>query len=99
MTLVLKVDILDLCFFRTLLNFIVAIFVLLKNKKHPVKDLPKEGRIYLLGRSVIGTVGFIICVFSMKYVPIFIVQIILNTAPFCTMVLGYFINKEIVGFK
>ena len=86
------VDVIDLCLVRTLGNFILAIPVLFVSKKHPINDVPKEFRLTLAIRSLLGIIGFTTMVYATKYLPIFIVQIIFNTAPFWTSILGYFIN-------
>ena len=67
------VDVIDLCLVRTLGNFILAIPVLFASKTHPIDDVPKELRLTLVIRSILGITGFTTMVYAAKYIPIFIV--------------------------
>jgi|LauGreDrversion4_2_1035121.scaffolds.fasta_scaffold558212_2 drug/metabolite transporter (DMT)-like permease len=45
-------------------------------------------------RSFWGTVGFLCYLFAMKYIPMGLLMILYNTAPFWASVLGYVFLKE-----
>lgn len=60
-------------------------------------DLPKESRKILLLRCCFGTVGFTTLVYGVKILPLFIGQIIYNTSPFWTSILGYYVLNDTVS--
>ena len=62
-----------------------------------IKDFPKASRIWVVLRILCGIAGFICISTSAMYIPIFIINIIFNTAPFITAILGFFINKETIN--
>lgn len=80
----------DLCLIRTFTGFCVAIFASVKSGKHLIKDLPQDKWAPLLLRSFMGLLGFVCLLFSLKYLQISIVTIILNMAPFWSSILSYF---------
>ena len=84
----------DLCFTRTFFNLLIACGTVTYNKKHIIKDVPKEVRFLIFCRSVMGLIGFTCLLISCIYLPIFVVAIIFNLAPFLTAILGWFINNE-----
>ena len=43
-----------------------------------------------------GLIGFTCLVYGVVYLPIFIVAIVYNIAPFITAILGYLINNEAI---
>jgi hypothetical protein len=51
----------------------LAIPVLYVSKTHPIKGVPKDLRLTLIIRSIVGIVGFTTMVYATKYLPIFIV--------------------------
>lgn len=89
-------DPIDLSFVRVSLNFGIAIFVLCYFGKRPIEDMPKDMWCTLIVRSILGTVAFTFMVYACKYLHVFIVQIIYNTAPFWTSILAYCVNGETV---
>jgi len=84
----------DLCFVRSFINFLVACGIVRYNQKHIINDIPVQYRLIVFFRSLMGLVGFTCLLFSAIYLPIFIIAIIFNLAPFLTAILGYFINNE-----
>ena len=98
-TLIEKVNVVDLCFFRTWANFLIAIPLVLRGGKHPIRDLEAKDRGTLFFRSFVGTFGFIVIVYACKYLPIYLVQIFVNTSPFCSLILGYLVNGDRITLK
>ena len=90
----LNIDVIDLCLVRVFGNFIIAIPVICASGKNPVTDIPRNLRLAMLIRSISGVTTFTLLVFAAKYLPIFIVQIVFNTAPIWTSILQYFINND-----
>mmetsp|Transcript_15037 Transcript_15037/g.25556 ORF Transcript_15037/g.25556 Transcript_15037/m.25556 type:complete len:139 (+) Transcript_15037:204-620(+) len=84
-------DSIDLCFIRTLINFLVSFFNVWYNNKNVIKEVKPELRKPLVIRSLAGLVGFTLMVISLKFIPIYQSSIIFNTAPFWTAILGYLI--------
>ena len=91
------VHVLDLCFVRTFINFLSAIITVSLSGKHPINDVPKHLRNGLLVRTIVGLIGFNAFVYGVKILPMFIMSIINNTAPFWASILGYFILNEKVS--
>lgn len=89
-----KVNLFDLGLFRSVGHTMFGTILLIQKGKHPLRDLPSEYRWTLFWRSALGTVGYFMMQYSLKYLPIFIVQIIFNTAPFHASIFAYFINGE-----
>lgn len=75
-----NVDFLDLCFVRTLIMFVSSFCTVYLTKTSLF--VPKEYRMVLLLRAVVGTIGFTIIVLAFKLMPISVVTILVNTAPF-----------------
>ena len=90
------IDVIDLCFIRTFINFLIACGTVTYSGQHLIHGVPKEMRHVLFIRCMIGVVGFTCLVYGLKLVPIFISSIILQTMPFWTSIMGYFLNKEVV---
>ena len=86
----------DLCFIRTFINLCISIFNVILHQKHVLNDLPKAERPWVYLRAFFGFIGFTLLLFSVMYIPIFIVNIIINIAPFITAILAYFINNEAI---
>jgi drug/metabolite transporter (DMT)-like permease len=83
--------VLDLCFIRSFTHFLISVLLVIKNKKHLTKDVPKQHRCYLFVRCIAGLLGFNSMVFALKVLNVFTTTVILNTVPFWTGILGYFI--------
>ena len=81
------IHVLDLVFIRVCINFIGSWGTVRYSGKHIINDVPKKYWKLLLVRCMIGTLGFTCLVYSIKTIPLFIVTIIFNTAPFITSVL------------
>ena len=79
-----SVMVMDLCFYRCLINFIVACMTVTVNKKHLFKDLPSEHRKLVLLRCLMATAGFTSIVYAIDNLPLFITTTIFNTTPFWT---------------
>ena len=89
------VDIYDICFVRVALGvFVPAILIILYNGRKPFKEVVPELKWYMHGRNALGLITFTALVLAAKLLPIFINQIILNTAPFWAAIMTYFINNE-----
>ena len=87
----------DLCLVRVCVGiFIPGIVILYFSKKRPFSDVLPELKTTLHIRNFLGIAGFTTLVYAAKYLPIFIVQICFNTAPFWTAILTYLINKEVM---
>jgi len=69
----------DLCFFRTTVNFFLAIPIYKKFGKHPINDVPSNRWKYVVLRSIVGLASFNLMVFASEYLPIFILTIVFNT--------------------
>lgn len=80
----------ELCFVRTFINFMISLITVKYSGKHVVNDVPKELRKMVFLRSIAGLLGFTCMVLSLQFLPIFISQIVFNTAPFWTAILGFF---------
>lgn len=98
-----KVNLYDLLLFRGISHFIFGSTLVTINGKNPLKDLPVEFRWNLFFVVACGTYGNLIMFFSIKYLPVFLVLVILNTAPFHASLIGYCINqekitKQLIGF-
>lgn len=89
----------DICFVRSLINLMSSVPVMLKNKKHPWRDVPKEHRGLLLLKSFIAVFNFNLWVIVSICLPIFIHQSIVNTQIFWVAVLGYLINRETIKWQ
>jgi len=85
-----------MCFVRASVNLLVAIFTVTVNKKHIFNDLPDKYRKLVLIRSCMGLIGFTSVVFSLKMIPVFIVQTINNTNPFWIGIMGYYFLGDAV---
>lgn len=72
-TQIYGINVIDLCFTRTICNFVLAIPIIKMYGKRPVDDTPKEFRMLLLFRGLVGTVAFGCMLYAAKYLPIFIV--------------------------
>ena len=88
------IHIMDLCFLRTFVNFLTAIFTVTYHNKKPFIDVPKEHRFLVFVRSIVGLLGFNTFVYACKVLPIFVISIIFNTAPFWASFLSYFFLNE-----
>jgi drug/metabolite transporter (DMT)-like permease len=82
---------LELCLFRNFINFILSAITVRYYGKNVVGDVPRELRILVFVRSIAGLFSFTCMILSLQYLPIFISQIVFNTAPFWTAVLGFLI--------
>lgn len=80
------VDPMDLCLVRTFLNFCLSC-VTVTWLKSDICGVPKEDRGLLAFRSLTGIIGFTGLVFAVQILPISMVGIIFNTAPFWTAIL------------
>lgn len=85
------VGVFELCFIRTFINFLISLFTVKLSGKHVVRDVPKQLRVLVFARSIAGLIGFTCNILSLKYLPIFVQQIVFNTAPFWTAILGFLI--------
>jgi len=90
----LGVNTLDITMLRSFSNLCLSTPLLYKFGKHPLKDVPKDLRCTMLIRCLIGTVCFYFFALSGMYLPIFIVQTIMNTSPFWSGLFGFLVNKE-----
>ena len=88
------ISVMDLIFVRVVINFISSIGTVRYHKKHIINDVPSKFWKLLLVRCLIGTVGYASFIYCLKFIPLFICTIIMNTAPFVTSVMGYFVNGE-----
>lgn len=69
----------DICFVRATTNFMSSIVVMVKNNKHPWYDLPKEFRLTMFLRALIGLFNFNLYVVVSMWLPVFIATAIFNT--------------------
>ena len=77
----------------------IAIFTVTYSGKHVVNDVPVGVRTWVFARCLAGFIGYLLMMVSLKYLPILVDQIIFNTAPFWTAILGFiFLNNHISCF-
>jgi drug/metabolite transporter (DMT)-like permease len=81
-------DVIDLCFIRTTINFVIALFVVIGTKQDVI-DIPKEHRSLLALRCIVGLIGFTCNVYTVSLIPLFLTSIIFNTSPFWTSIMQY----------
>ena len=98
------------CFVRSFSLFVVSIFQLKFNGKNPIYGIYPEHKeeweefeqqkrrnfSLVFVRAISGTVAYTCVVFAVMYIPVFVMAVILNTAPFFTAILGWIISKETV---
>ena len=89
--------VLDFGLARNVFNFTTSMILSRFLNISPVKDFPSEKKWYLLARAFVGQT----CFFGFNYVslliPLSLQNIILQTSPFWTSILGYFINNDTVS--
>jgi drug/metabolite transporter (DMT)-like permease len=94
------VKVMDLCFYRCLINLMVAFGTVTINKKHLLNDLPNEHRKIVLFRCILGLLGFTSIVYSIDNLPLFIVTTVFNTTPFWTgLIAFYFLGDTVSKFE
>jgi drug/metabolite transporter (DMT)-like permease len=93
----LKVDAMDLCIVRTGSLAVISCGYTYYYNKSMFRDIEPGQVKYLLARSLIGGCGYACMVFSVGNGPIVIWTLFVNTAPFWTSVLGFFILRETVS--
>jgi len=76
---------------------LVASLTVAFTRKNIIQEVPKEQRLILLVRSLFGIVAFTALLYSTLYIPLVIITIVVNTAPFYIAILGYIINREHVS--
>ena len=89
-----RISVMDLVFIRVLINFISSMGTVRYHKKHLINDVPNKFWKLLWFRCLLGTVGYASFIYCLKYIPLFICTIIMNTTPFIASVMGYFVNGE-----
>ena len=88
------IDPFEMSCFRTLFNCTSTFFIMTFKYGRKCTDVPKHLYGYLLLRSVFGMLGFIALTFSIAYLPISIFNTLLNTTPFFTSIVSYYILGE-----
>ena len=84
------VDVIDLCFIRTAINFLTCLVTVSVSNQN-VFDVPVEKRLPVLIRCVAGLGAFTCMVYSVQLLPIFMSNVIVNTAPFWTAIISYWL--------
>lgn len=92
-------NVIDLCLIRTAINFLIANLTVRFNNKHVINDVPSNLWGILYFRALIGTIGFTTLVFSLQAIPLFVVTIIFNTAPFWCALLGYCVLGDTLTWR
>ena len=87
----------DLVLIRVLVNFITSFTTVRYNQKHIINDIPVKYWKLLIWRCFLGTVGYASYVYCLKFIPLFICTILLNTTPFIASVLGFFVNGDTIS--
>ena len=59
------INVVDLCFVRTFINFGIACVTVTLAGKHVVKDVPQELRLVVFLRSIAGVMGFTCLVYAL----------------------------------
>ena len=62
----------ELCFFRTSINFLISLVTVKLSGKHVLNDVPVELRKYVFARSVAGLIDFTCIILSQQYLPMFV---------------------------
>ena len=81
---------LEMVFFRSLFNLIASTIVIKHAKVSFFADIKRELRSALFLRCAVGTLSFLTFSLAVKYIPIGIFFIILNSSPFVVAILAYF---------
>lgn len=63
-------------------------------KKSPCLDLPKSNKWIIFVRSLFGTGAFLLYNLSLTILPLALVMVLNNVAPFWTSIAAYLINGE-----
>ena len=89
------VNVIDFSFIRIFSNLIFSVYSTHRAKKHIIRDLDTMSNYKVLViRSVAGVFSFSCLVYSLKNLPMFLVNIILNTVPFWCSILSYIFLRE-----
>jgi drug/metabolite transporter (DMT)-like permease len=87
-----SVNALDLCLVRTC---VVASFNLLQIKQLGIEiSVPRSLWLTMLMRNLAGLVGFTSLVYALKYLPMGLFMVLVNTSPFFAALLGFIFLKE-----
>ena len=62
------VEVMDLCFIRTAMLFLVACIQLKLSKKSIIKDVPKDKWVLLISRCLVGLIGFTSIINAIKLI-------------------------------
>jgi len=85
---------LDVCFYRTFI-LLVVIFCVAKCLGHQVfADVPQDAWKIVMWRGLLGTLAYYAMVSSIANLPLMVSAIIINTAPFWTIIFAFYVNKE-----
>ena len=68
----------------------IASYICCAKLKVKVTTVPKELRLVLFARCLIGSVNFLVIAIALKLLPLSISMIIMSTNPFFTAILQYF---------
>ena len=93
----LSVNPMDLCVVRTGSLGLLALCFAIYNKKSLFRDVEPSQRKLLVFRAICGGIGYASLTFSVSNVPIVMWTLTINTSPFWTSILGYFLLKETVS--
>jgi drug/metabolite transporter (DMT)-like permease len=86
----------DFLLFRNLFVVIVNTILLYKKQINPIKSVPNHLRFWLGMRVLVGLTCSICFTFCIGLLPLSLLMIIIQTCPFWTSVLGYFLNHEML---
>ena len=80
----LKVDSVDLCFCRSSSLLAINAFVMFKNgeKFYDYSKFSGKDKKWLIWRCIFGTIGLTTIIISLRFIPLHLFGIILNTTPF-----------------
>ena len=87
-------NVFDLCLITNLILFILGLTIsTIFAKKHPF-DIEKEDLIIIIILSILRALQYVALAYVLKYLPMFLTNIMLNTNPFITTILAYFFLCE-----
>ena len=94
-----QIDPIDLSIIRTLILSLYGFSVARYNNLSFTDQVKKEKVWYLVGRCVLGTMAYTSMVLSLQHIPLSLMSVLVNTTPFWTVILGYFISNDPVLWK